>query len=421
MILLLACTPSPISLGGDSVPAPPGDSGLEVVPGQTPGEDSADTGSEPDPQLSSPGTATLSCDGQLSTTDSRCVFEAWWPDGTLEVSTGADVRIRGRSSEGFPKHQYGMEFVNDAGEPTSAELFGMGSEGDWVLNGMWIDRAMFRNKLAFDVFRELGGGNDWAPESVYVELTIDGDYVGLYLLNETVDRDRSRLDIAEDDGTGQSFIVAASEDGIYSNVQYGRWEIDYPTEVTGAVQRGVEARLAAWEAEITGRGDPFTEMDLDSFVRFVLVEEFVKNNDGYYLSHRVYAHPDGYLHMVPWDLDLSLGQPSYNDNENPYSWIAYRPAIVADSANDAFHQRFSEMWAEAREGTLATDAVIGRQEALRAHMGEAIDRNWSRWNIEDVDFSGYLYRVSSPEEEYARVATWTEARLDWMDAAVESY
>ncbi len=419
MWLVAACTPTSTITGNPGADTAVADTEVENAPGDT-GRDTGEV-DPPEPAMTAPGTATLTCDGPLTTNDTRCVFEAWWPDGTLEVSSQADVRVRGRSSEGFPKHQFGMEFVDDAGEPTSAELFGMGSEGDWVLNGMWIDRALFRNKFAFDLFRELGGGADWAPESVYVELTIDGDYVGLYLLNETVDRDASRLDFAEDDGTGSRFIVAASEDGIASTVQYGSWEVDYPTDPSPQAVTNIAARLGDWEREITAGGDPFTEMDLDSFVLFVLIEELVKNNDGYYLSHRVYTGDDGFLHMVPWDLDLSLGQPSYNDNENPYSWIAYRPAIVADSANDAFHARFSSVWAEAREGLLATDAVLARQEAYRAHMGDAINRNWARWDIMDVDFGGYLYVVSSPEEEYARVSAWTEARLEWMDAAVESY
>ena len=76
----------------------------------------------------------------------------------------------------------------------------MGRKDDWVLNGMWIDRAMIRNKLAYDLFNELATGSGWAPDSAYAELTLNGEFQGLYLLYETVNHAASRIDFAADDG-----------------------------------------------------------------------------------------------------------------------------------------------------------------------------------------------------------------------------
>ena len=418
----LACSPHSVVLGSDDH-SMGSNAGLDTAPEVAPGDSSAD----PEPAehvLDAPAMATLACGVPISAdAESACTFVLDWPDGAPNFDGDATLQVRGRSSEGFPKQQYKLELgSSDVAAP--ADLLGLGRESDWVLNGMWIDRALFRNKLAYDLFRELGGGTDWAPESAYVELTLDGDYIGVYLLTETIDHDASRLQFADDEGTGTQFIVAADEAGFYSPVQYAGWEIEYPgaESQTAAVVAGVRERVAMWEALVMAGQDPFTQMNLDSFVRFVLVEEFVKNNDGYYLSHRIYTHDDGSLHMVPWDLDLSLGQPSYNDNENPESWIAYRPDFVLNSAlHAAFAERLSEQWEAARAGPLANQEVLAWQQGVRDLLGDAIDRNWTRWDIESVDFGGYLYRVSSPDEEYARVTTWTEQRLAWMDAEVERY
>lgn len=424
LLIAAACSSGAgsVSLGGrndDSGAQAVQDSGVEVAPG-----DSSEPEEEPEHLLDAPAQAALECQSApRADADTVCSFVLDWPDGTRNFEGPATIRIRGRSSENFPKQQYKLE-LSDGGANTPADLLGMGRESDWVLNGMWVDRALFRNKLAYDLFRGLGGGVDWAPESAYVELTLDGDYLGIYLLTETVDQDASRLNFADDDGTGSRFIVAADEAGFASTVQYAGWEIQYPGSEaqTPPVVGGVKAKMAAWESLVTSGNDPFTEMDLDSFVLFILVEEFVKNNDAYFLSHRVYAGDDGLLRMVPWDLDLSLGQPSYNDNENPASWIAYRPEFVLSSAEQArFQTRFAERWVEARQGPLATEEILAWQTDVRALLGDALDRNWTRWDIESVDFSGYLYRVSSPDEEYARVASFTEARLGWMDSAVYAY
>lgn len=416
ILLLFACSTTTIS--ADSVTASsPADSASEQLP--------ADTASDPaTPAPSAPVLIDVACPSAIPDEAAiPCDIRLTWPDGTEEAAGIAGFSQRGRSSLGFPKHQYKVEFIDAGGASAPVSLFGLGRESDWVLNGMWIDRAMIRNKLAWDLFNALAETPDHAPESVYAEVTLDGTYLGVFLLNQTIDRDASRLDFAADDGTGARFIVAADESGIASTVQYGSWKVEYPgpSEQTRSVLDGITDHLAAWEAGIVAGADPFTDMDLDSFVRFVLIEEFMKNNDGYYLSHRVWRGDDGKLRMVPWDLDLTLGQPNYNENWRSDLWIAYRPLIVSGSATPSFKARFVQMWTEARAGALATDAVLGRIAAQRATMGDAVDRNWATWDITTVDFGGELYAVSSPEEEYGRVDVWVRARLEWMDANVAAY
>jgi hypothetical protein len=269
----------------------------------------------------------------------------------------------------------------------------------------------------------LSDGTEWAPETAYVELTLNGRYHGLYALVERVDRGDGRLDLPADDGTGASFIVKGSEEGIPSTLQYASWERLYPTVTTAAVTAGVTARLGGMEAAIAAADDVvWDDLRLDSAVAFVLIEELFKNNDAFYLSHHLYAGADGLLHFTPWDLDLSLGQPSYNDNENPASWIAYRPALIAGlGATRGFQPRMTTMWAEWRAGGLADGAVDATIDATVAALGDAVGRNFARWPIEDVDFGGTLYEVDSHAAEVARVKAWLAARITWMDANVDQW
>lgn len=418
MWALAGCAPGgSIHIGGeesDTAPAPAADSAEELP---TP---------EPEPEeppWTTPALTELSCPGPIPVeTDIPCTVDFRMPDGSAVWSGDVDVHQRGRSSSGFPKPQYRLS-LQEGGTDAEADLYGMGGEADWVLNGMWIDRALIRNKLAYDLFRAISEGPDWAPESAYVELTLDGAYAGVYLLTEVVDRDAARLQFAADDGSGDRFIVAADETGFASSVQYASWRIDSPAgaALTAAAERGVRAHIGAWEAALR-EGSGFEHMDLDSFVSFVLIEEFMKNNDAYFLSHRVWRGDDALLRMVPWDLDLTLGQPNYNENWRTDTWIAYRPELVSLPAEDeAFRTRLVERWTEARQGPLATDAVLARIAAQRSVLGDAVARNWERWDITTVDFGGELYAVTSPEEEYARVEAWIVARLLWMDEEIARY
>lgn len=415
---LLACTASPaIAIGGDSsAPVDTGRDSAELLPAPDPTEELA---------LTAPALVEVACPDPIPVdTDLPCTIRFLLPDGTEAWSGAVDVHQRGRSSAGFPKPQYRLTLRGEDGEEAAPDLYGMGGEADWVLNGMWIDRAMIRNKLAYDLFNELTAAPDWAPDSAYAELWLDGEFQGLYLLTEPVNHDASRIDFADDDGTGARFIVAADEEeGFTSNVQYAKWRIDYPVpaDQTAAVTAGVAATLAVWENAILRGGDPFETMNLDSFVHFILIEELMKNNDAYFLSHRVWRGDDGELRMVPWDLDLTLGQPNYNDNSLFDQWVLYRPDLVGGSRNAAFLAALKDRWEAARAGPLGTDAVIGRIEVQRSVMAAAIDRNWERWDITTVDFGGSLYAVSSSEDEFEHVETWVRARLEWMDDNIAIY
>ncbi|MDP2309431.1 MAG: CotH kinase family protein [Pseudomonadota bacterium] len=398
--------------------------GVETLPGLS------DTGLSdtalPDRPPSPPAVATLSC-AEAIPTDGKtpCAFRLVDAHGVLVWEGTAGVGLHGRSSAGFPKPQLALELRDEAGADAPANLLGTGEEADWLLNGMYVDRALLRNKLAYDLYRDLTDDHDWAPESEYVEVTYQGEYIGLFTLVERIDRADDRTPVPADDGTGAAFIVKASEAGIPSSLQYGLWEVVYPSAAaqTPEVIAGVTARLARMESLLAAR-DPalWDQIDLDSAVAFVLIEEAFKNNDAFYLSHHVYVHDDGKLHFAPWDLDLSLGQPSYNDNENPTTWLAYRPEIVLGMGRiPGFPARMASMWAEWRAGGLADDAFDARLTGVVRALGDAPARNFERWPIGDIQFSGYLYAVSSYDEEIARVLAFAHARFAWMDESVGTW
>ena len=397
----------------DDVEVP--DTGPDVVTG--PG---GDTGERP----------TLLCAMELSCAQDipdepevPCWFTVESGYGELEYEGWAGVETRGRSSANAPKHQYGVElWVDEAGSETaSANLGGMGAESDWVLNGAYFDRSLFRNVFAFDLYRDFG---HYAPEVRFCELVLDGELLGIYHLAERVKRDDDRIDLPEETGTGERFVLYLDDEGGFTNTGgsgYWTWIYPHASRLPAGTSEAVGALLAGWQADYSAGGSGLDWLDLDSSVDLVLLEELVKNNDAYYLS--LYLWRDGgQLHWVPWDLDLSLGQPSYNDNENPETWIAYRPSFIASMGNDpVFRERLRTRWDELRAGVLADEAVRARIDGYLEVMEPGLDANWAVWDITTIQFGGYLYEVGSYEEEVQRVRSFVQARLDWMDGAIETW
>jgi hypothetical protein len=345
--------------------------------------------------------------------------------GEIVYAGGAGVELRGRSSLSAPKHQYSVELRDPDGAEAPADLLGMGAESDWVLNGMYYDRALYRNALAYDLFRAMHPAR-YAAEARHCDLRLDGEWLGVFLLTERIKRDDDRVTIPDDDGSGASFVVKLDDSGgLHPNaLGNGTWAPVSPSDPTADQLAGMRAWLSAWEsAAVTDPDALAAHLDLDAWADLVLLEELFKNNDAYYLSLHLWRPPAGPIHISPWDLDLALGQPDYNNNEDPESWVLYRPPLVASLAGvEGWDARLATRWAELRAGPLDPDAIHARIDAYQHTMGPAIDDNFAVWPIDSIQFGDDgLYPVSSYAEEDARVRAWIDARLVWMDDAVGSW
>ena len=438
-LLLIAChsssvlgprqvgdTEAPMDSGaGDTAPAPVDTADLVGSP--------YDSGAGP---LDGLCTLELRCEGEiLDDPRTTCAFSVRDAQGYSWYEGPAGVELRGRSSQGFPKKQYSVELWDEQGEDLERDLLGMGADEDWVLNGAYIDRAFIRNKLAFDLFQAFGGPLRYAPETACCTLTLDDEWLGIYFLSERIKRDDDRIDIqADTTERGESFVVKLDDSaGVQDNssIGHGAWRLVYPPEEQAslAAQAGVQAWLQGWQAAYGG-ADPgdtdsgiFAWVDMDSAVDFVILQEFMKNNDAYYLSVHLWKDVDGVMYFTPWDMDLTLGQPLYNDNSLSNEWILYRPTMIDGmTAVGAFGEALQARWWELRQGLLAEDTLLQRLDGYRALMGDVVYENFQVWPIEDIQFSGdQLPVVASFDEEWERVRVWISERLAWVDDNISEY
>jgi hypothetical protein len=311
-----------------------------------------------------------------------------------------------------------------------ADLIGFGADADWVVNGAWIDRALMRNQFGFDTYIGMGG---WAPQSAACTLILDGTWLGIYFLSERARRGEARIDFPASD-TGDGFIAVLEEGtGVvdFSPVGYGTWRLVSPRQEDATAEQiaGASAWLQGWVAALRSAdvSDPetgiFAWVDEESAIDFVILEELIKNNDAFYLSVHIWKEPGGRIRFSPWDLDLSLGQPIYNNNVPPEEWILYRPPWVARMAEvPGFREALARRWRELRSGVLSDEQVIERVERMRETLGDTVYANFEVWPIEEIQFAGdQLPVVSSYDEEYERVLEWLPARLMWIDVHIAAW
>ncbi|MBL8969389.1 MAG: CotH kinase family protein, partial [Myxococcales bacterium] len=126
------------------------------------------------------------------------VFEAH--DGTLadldQVTPTLSSKIvfegRGNFTWTLPKKGFALELQDELGAAVDLEVLGMPAGSDFALYACYTDKTCMRNALVFALGQELGR---WSPRTRFVELFIDGDYRGLYMLWERVRRAETRCDV----------------------------------------------------------------------------------------------------------------------------------------------------------------------------------------------------------------------------------
>ena len=366
-----------------------------------------------------PDEPKVPCELQVATATGTVLYEGW-----------AGFEERGRSSNSFPKHQYSFELWQDPdGAELQANFYGMGWESDWILNGNYADRALFRNKLGYDLYNAFGGDDAWAAESVLCQVELDGEWLGVFTLSERAKRDDERIDIS-DAVDGSSWIIKNDDsDGFMASTGfYAYWQLVWPGDDAGpAAVAAVSADIQAFQAAIA-TPDPdaiWALVDLDSAVDFVIAHELSRNNDAYFLSVHMWKDSDGLIHFTPWDLDLAFGgYPISSCNWD--GWVNYRsPAITAFAESPVFRARMEQRWAELRQGPLADHEVLARMDRYTEVMGEALYRNFEVWPITEIEFcwSGdcYLCPVESVDSEQAWVREWTIEHMAWMDENIVDY
>jgi len=174
----------------------------------------------------------------------------------------------------------------------------LGKQTTLTLNNMVEDPSMMHEVLAYRLYRALGVA---APSAGFAEVVLDGEPQGLYAVIESVDR---------------KFLKARfpnAEGPVYE----GEWGCDViPEDVagfdldSGPKDRGELARLAQIAAGDAARlFGPDSPLDVPAFLRFLAVEMYVGNFDGYRHGHnyRLYFEPGrARWYFIPWGLDRTF-------------------------------------------------------------------------------------------------------------------
>ena len=284
----------------------------------------------------------------------------------------ANIRVRGNSTAGTEKKPFRIKFdkkrnmlgLNDGAKCKS-----------WCLMADYFDYSLMRNSLSLRMCDALLDGYSFASDCAWVEVYVNGDYRGVYLLCEQTQINPHRVDIYEkaDDETsveigylmvgqggrtdepntvqisygGGKVTDRNGDKGSFgggnfslSSGDYTKEQIDYCAKYVGNIARLVYAAINDHDYyDLDENGDLIRKtdfvgktteerqietisahVDLESAVRMYMTDEIVKNLDSGTFNMYIDLSPDGDKKLTfgpPWDYDFALANTRYDTTHSP--------------------------------------------------------------------------------------------------------
>jgi len=368
-------------------------------------------------------------------------------------SLGASIRCRGNSSYNSVASQFNYNSKNSyrLKMDEKINLLGVGNSvnRDWVLHSNKFDASNLRNYFVWSLARQLGGFS-FVPSCAWVNLYVNGDYRGVYMISEQVEVADGRIEI-DDSGTepDKGYLVeldmrGQAETGVVEGLDYfylpgfydqgiknlREWVIksEVTTTVENAFIRDYFIRCHA--AIMKGNEKEIDALvDIDSMVDMFIVQELSKDVDGGGASIYWQKEKGGKLAFTaPWDYDFGLGSYGIaikttdfvcevdNTGNKPNLWLQ---SLLKQ---DWFLRRLHRRMQEADEMVTLCIRLVRMQGEV---LTPAADRNDRRWNIYGNHFQYYLHsQVSTKLNSYAEhidfLCEWIKTRWEWMKNEIDS-
>ena len=347
------------------------------------------------------------------------------------------IKVRGNATADPSKRAYRLKFDKKdevTGQNYKHDLLGKGySKRNWILKASAFDYSMLRDPL----MSELGElvGMDFVPGYKHVDLVINGDYRGTYIVSDHAEVGSNRIPVDETTGWYVEFQGRGDmldppmcfTDPLQMNVKNPEPDDDTDETQRNAILQPIQDWFKnTWNYQIWGWDDSsflnaqkdWRELnDEDSWLKFILITELTADYDGY-MTVKAYREADGKLCLGPiWDKDLAFGNIT----------CAQDNSMVADIQNGSFRWYVHKLYLD-KEFINHLRVLFKKlvDEGLQQKLNEKIDllseriketwaANFERWTFIAPDGSMQVFKEWTDQDSYNnQLKEWIATRIAFL-------
>ena len=303
-----------------------------------------------------------------------------------------DARIRKRDSN----NSYALELYRNE------RLLNMRYDDDWLLLPSKEYASALRTKLAFDIYNSLTTINPLCKisDAEPVDLFINDQYIGLYLLTERVDRKMHNLERNLPEAVEEQNLMFKAEDWMGdfyqdNSASTNTWEqlypnnndyTNYPSILENFIQQSSDEEFFDTSNGI------FSKINRTQIIDYFLFGLLVGHNNLEGFKHYLVRNREfgTQYYFIPWDFDMSWGySSSYNYSLNHWIYekannigyiqlnqLLYRLLFPeVQSFNTQFITDMKNQWSELRNTIWKTEELIEKFNDSFNLMHAGLKRN----------------------------------------------
>ena len=333
-----------------------------------------------------------------------------------------ELTIRGRGNTSWdemPKKSYKIEFIN------KQTMLGMPKDRDWALIANYADKTLMKNYLAYHLAAEFGVY--YSPKCEFAEIYLNGDYLGVYLLTETIKISPDRIQLPKN---SNSYIVEIDghirkgEQFVTSNILSTNnkiFRIHFPKKANEEELAIIKNHIYSFEtflSEIKDSDSTNIEqwIDKEEYIKYYWIQEFIKNTDAAFFTSVYFSwERNSVIKMGPiWDFDLSLGGHPNEQGNSPYGWcIKYSYWNKYLFKDTVFSASIKNFW---QANGIQFNSIFNYIDSMALILSKAASNNFKRWNIlqstesrfHKKSFNNYIEAINVTKD-------WIYERKKWID------
>jgi hypothetical protein len=344
------------------------------------------------------------------------------------------IKGRGNSTWGHPKKPYRLKF------DSKAAMLDMPAAKNWVLLANYSDKTLLRTALAFDLGQHMG--LPFTFKGRFVDVVMNGEYIGSYYLTYQVEVHENRVNIPEMKvgDTSPEKITGGyllEWDARYNEEPEEDWfktKMDIPFVIKSPEDRSPaqkeyiqnyiqQTEDAIWADNFADPVNGYAKyINVDTFIDWYIVQELSKNQDAQsFSSIFFYKDRGGKLNMGPlWDFDLADGNVNYSDAEHPTGWwIKDGPWFSGLFRDPAFRTKLKTRWNALKNSDLKNVNTFIDQTA--AYIDLSQKQNFTKWNILGVAVWPNPAIYYTYPGEVNQLKSWLNTRINWLDGEINKF
>ena len=346
-------------------------------------------------------------------------------DGVVVYKGETRIKGRGNATWYYPKKPYRLKLSK------KENLLDMASGKDtaWLLLANYTDKTLLRTQIALklsEIFEF-----SWTPKMQFVDLFINGEYLGNYQLSESVKVASNRLNIPKSTGfliERDQYYTDEPNYFVSAEYQYG-YSFKHPDGDKIQPQQRTAILNYINELESALKSSDFKDehigyrkyIDVDSFCKWFLFHEALANMDTNPYSYISDLSSDK-LKMGPvWDFEWSLGIGWY-EGPRPRDvnyWVQKNELYFARLLEDEyFVNELKNIWNNKKaQITSVLIDYINQQAALIKKSRELNFKKWNDLLTNRISVGGIP--LGTYDAELACDVEFLKKRIEWLDAEIK--